>query len=51
MPGKIEGRKKRGGQRIRRLEDITDSMDTSFSKLQEMVKDGAAVRGVTNSWT
>ena len=42
MPGKIEGSRKRGGQRIRWLEDITDSMDMSFSKLQEMVKDGEA---------
>ena len=55
MPGKIEGSRKRGGQRIRWLEDITDSMDMSFSKLQEMVKDGeawhAAVHGVTKSQT
>ena len=55
MPGKIEGSRKRGGQRIRWLEDITDSMDMSFSKLREMVKDGeawqAAVHRVAKSWT
>jgi len=55
MSGKIEGSRKRGGQRIRWLEDITDSMDMSFSKLREMVKDGeawhAAVHRVAKSWT
>ena len=55
MLGKIEGRRKGGGQRIRWLEDITHSMDTSFSKVWEMVKDReawrAAFHGVTNSWT
>ena len=51
MMDKIEDRRRKGRQRMRWLEGITDSMDTSFSKLQEMVKDGAAVRGVTNSWT
>ena len=40
--GKIEGRRKRGRQRIRCLDGITDSMDMNFSKLQEIVKDREA---------
>ena len=50
MLGKTEGRRRRGQHRIRWLDGITDSMDMSLSKLQEMVKD-REVHGVAKSWT
>ena len=54
IPGKIEGKRRRGRQRMRWLGNITDSMDMNLSKLQEIVKDreawNAAVHGATKNW-
>ena len=55
MLGKIEGRRRRGQQRMRWLDDITDLMDIGLSRLQVLVMDReawyAAVHGVSKNWT
>ena len=55
MLGKIEGRKRKGQQRMRWLDGLTDPMDMSFSRLREIVMDReachAAVHGIAKSWT
>ena len=55
MLGKIEGRRRRGQQRMRWLDSITDLMAVNFSKIRKMVKDReacqTAVHGVTKNWT
>ena len=55
MPGMIEGKRRRGWQRMSWLDGITNAMDMSFSKLKEIVKNAeawlAAVHGLMKSWT
>ena len=54
MLGKIEGKRRKGWQRMRRLDSITDSMDMNLRKFQEIVKHGelvAVVHRVSKSWT
>ena len=51
MLGKTEGRRRRGHQRVRWLDGITDAIDMNLGRLQEMMKDREAWFGVAKSWT
>ena len=51
MLGKTEGQRRRGRQRMRWLDGVTNSMDVNSSKLQEIVEDKDATHGIAKSWT
>ena len=50
MLGKIEGKRRRGQQRMRWLNNITDSMDMNLNKFQDIVKDGGACHAAVHGW-